>query len=375
MDPEDIQTIFSLPISKSYRPDRLVWHYSHSGRYSVKSGYKVAQDMKAEIEYGPNFNALKAKAWDLPVPPKIKHFFWQIASGSLPVTVRLASRGVNCDTVCKRCEMEEESINHTLFQCPLSRRVWERIFVGSNTDKFPFGSIYSNLDFIYGKGLAHLDLGVTHSSIPWLVWFLWKDRNNKVFQGLQSEPTDIIDQALRDQLWWEEAQVAVRAGPVLTESSSTPEISIYCQVDGSWKATEPHSGLGWWCGDSEHQTLVMGARCQRRSASPLHSELEALLWAMECIRSRGIDCRRFETDSAELLAMVQAPEEWPIFSTLLEEFQVLSASLPLFSLIKIPRTSNMKADCLARSSRVLLSESSFVNNFPLDWVTNRGVLF
>ncbi|XP_010469706.1 PREDICTED: uncharacterized protein LOC104749719 [Camelina sativa] len=367
MDPEDIQIILSLPISKYFRPDRLVWHYTQSGRYSVKSGYKVAQDMKADIEVGPNVSALKAKAWELPVPPKIKHFFWQIASGSLPVTVRLASRGVNCDTICKRCDLEEESINHTLFECPHSRQVWERIFDGPDMDKFPAGSIYSNLDFIYGKGLAHMALGTTHSSIPWLVWFLWKDRNSKKFQGLRSEPMDIINQALREQLWWKESQLTARVDSASTDSPITLEPLIHCQVDGSWKATEPHSGLGWWCGDGENQTLVMGAKCHRRSASPLYSELEALLWAMECIRSRGIDYRRFETDSAELLAMVQVPEEWPAFSTLLEEFQALSASMPSFTLIKIPRTSNVKADCLARSSRDLVSESSFQPEFQAQW--------
>ncbi|XP_010473993.1 PREDICTED: uncharacterized protein LOC104753436 [Camelina sativa] len=335
MDPADIQTIQSLPVSKSFKPDQLVWHYTQSGRYSVKSGYKVALAMKADIEFGPNCNNLKAQAWDLPVPPKIKHFFWQIASGSLPVTVRLASMGVNCNTV------------------------WERVFNGSCKNKFPFGSIYSNLDFIYGKGSGPMAFGTTHSSIPWLLWFLWKDRNKKVFQGLQSKSIDIINQALREQLWWTEAQIAARVGSVSTESLHIPEMIIHCQVDGSWKVMEPNSGLGWWYGDGENQTIVMGAICQRHSSSPLHSELEALLWAMECILSRGIDCRRFETDSAELLAMVQDPKEWPVFSTLLDEFQVLSASLPPFTLSKIPRTSNVKADCLARSSRKLVSETIF----------------
>ncbi|XP_019099569.1 PREDICTED: uncharacterized protein LOC109132415 [Camelina sativa] len=228
MDPEDIQIILSLPISKSLRPDRLVWHYTQSGRYLVKSGYKVAQAMKTEIDYGPNLNDLKAKAWDFQVPPKIKLFFWQIASGSLPVMVRLASRGVNCDTI------------------------WERIFDGSDTDKLMSGSIYSNLDFIYGKSLTPMALGVTHSLIPWLVWFLWKDRNKKVFQELQSEPIDISNQALREQLWWEEAQIAPRIDSNMTDSSHDPELLIHCQVDGSWKATETHSGLGWWCGDGEN---------------------------------------------------------------------------------------------------------------------------
>ncbi|XP_010451887.1 PREDICTED: uncharacterized protein LOC104734079 [Camelina sativa] len=350
MDQEDIQIIRSMPISKSLKPDHLVWH-TKSGRYSVKSGYKVAQDMKAEVIVGPNCNVLMAQAWYLPVPPKIKHFFWQIVSASLPVMVRLASRGVHCDTVCKRCEIAEESINHTFFECPRSTQVWERVFDGLHRDKFPLGSIYSNQDFIYGKGLGPMALGVTHSPLPWLVWFIWKDRNNKVFQGLQSEPIDIINQALREQLWWEEAQMAARSVSSVSEPVKIPETTVRCQVDGSWKSTEQNSGLGWWCGDGENQTFFLGARYQHRSVSPLHSEMEALLWAMECILSRGIVCQRFETDSAELISMVQDPEEWPAFSALLDEFQVLSASFPHFTLSKIPRTVNVKADCLAHSSR------------------------
>jgi len=51
---------------------------------------------------GPNVNSLKAKAWKIKAPLKIKHFIWQIASGSLAITTKLAHRGIQCDTICKR---------------------------------------------------------------------------------------------------------------------------------------------------------------------------------------------------------------------------------------------------------------------------------
>ncbi|XP_010481009.1 PREDICTED: uncharacterized protein LOC104759828 [Camelina sativa] len=79
MDPRDIQIILSMEISKSFKPDKLIWHYSSSGRYSVKSGYRIAHELIKEVEYGPTYTALKAQAWELKVPPKIQHFFWQMA--------------------------------------------------------------------------------------------------------------------------------------------------------------------------------------------------------------------------------------------------------------------------------------------------------
>ena len=58
----------------------------------------------------------------------------------------------------------------------------------------------------------------------------------------------------------------------------------WCFIDGSWKDGDNFSGQGWF------STLVgfnglLGVRNVRTSLSPLHAEMEALLWAMECMRN------------------------------------------------------------------------------------------
>ncbi|XP_023638090.1 uncharacterized protein LOC111830460 [Capsella rubella] len=277
MHPEDIRIIRSMSISKTYKPDRLIWHYTKSGKYTVKSGYWLAHNLIGEAEENPSYTALKAYAWHIRTPPKIKHFIWQIATGTLPVMDALASRKIQCDT----------------------------------------------------------------------------DRNKKVFQGIQSEPVDIINQALSEQLSWEEAQISLTDVTEPIEPVSPPSLIVRCRIDGSWKSGNMFSGLGWWCFRGEEKTYILGAKCLRGCPSPLHSELEALLWAMENILIRRIDCHTFESDCAELIAMVQDPQEWPAFSNLLDDFLLLRASFPSFSLTKISRTCNSKADCLARSSRSL----------------------
>ena len=55
-------------------------------------------------------------------------------------------------------------------------------------------------------------------------------------------------------------------------------------MDGSWKENDIFSGQGWYSTLEGFEGL-MGARNVRASLSPLHAEMEALLWAMECMRN------------------------------------------------------------------------------------------
>ena len=39
VDPNDVKLIESIPLSRNQMDDRNVWHFTNSGKYSVKSGY------------------------------------------------------------------------------------------------------------------------------------------------------------------------------------------------------------------------------------------------------------------------------------------------------------------------------------------------
>lgn len=41
IDPHDVKTIKSLPLSQSQIGDRDGWNFTNNGRYTVKSGYQV----------------------------------------------------------------------------------------------------------------------------------------------------------------------------------------------------------------------------------------------------------------------------------------------------------------------------------------------
>ena len=58
----------------------------------------------------------------------------------------------------------------------------------------------------------------------------------------------------------------------------------WCFTDGSWKEGDIFSGQGWFSTLKGFEGL-MGARNVQATITPLHAEMEALLWPMECMRN------------------------------------------------------------------------------------------
>ncbi|XP_056843165.1 uncharacterized protein LOC130495707 [Raphanus sativus] len=113
----------------------------------------------------------------------------------------------------------------------------------------------------------------------------------------------------------------------------------------------------------------MGARNTRASLSPLHAEVEALIWALECMRNLRQRQVTFATDCSQLVKMVLEPEEWPAFAPYLQEIKKLQESFHNSQIIHVPRTENSRADCLARGVR---QQSSFVVHMDAElpnWIT------
>ena len=83
----------------------------------------------------------------------------------------------------------------------------------------------------------------------------------------------------------------------------------FCLITVSWgKEGVSFSGQGW-LSTLEGFDGLLGARNVRASLSPLHAEIEALLWAMECMRNLRQFQVTFATDCSQLVKMVSEPEE------------------------------------------------------------------
>uniref|UniRef100_A0A0D3D715 RNase H type-1 domain-containing protein n=1 Tax=Brassica oleracea var. oleracea TaxID=109376 RepID=A0A0D3D715_BRAOL len=68
-------------------------------------------------------------------------------------------------------------------------------------------------------------------------------------------------------------------------------------------------GYGWTTLE-----MLMGTQNHVRRESPLHSEVEALRWAMENMLQHST-CQSFGTDCKELIDMIKEPRAWSSFAT------------------------------------------------------------
>ena len=251
-------------------------------------------------------DVLKAFCWKVKCPPKLRHFLWQLLTGCIAVTKNLKARGIQGNTCCTRCGDPEETVNHVFCECPPARQVWALSKIPSNPNIFPIGSLFANMDHLFWRVNPKME----DHQFAWILWYIWKGRNNKVFSNLDIDPRETFNLAELESTLWAEVQVTTNPR-VAHEVQIRPNIRStgrWCFTDGSWKDMDLFSGQGWL------STLpgfggLLGARNVRASLSPLHAEFEALIWAMGCMKNLRQFRVTFATDCSQLVKMVSEPEE------------------------------------------------------------------
>ncbi|CAA7049279.1 unnamed protein product [Microthlaspi erraticum] len=270
------------------------------------------------------------------------------------------------DPRCMRCGMAPETVNHTLFECPPALQVWALSPIPTAPAHFPTGGLFTNMTQLFW----HLPNDDRMRMFPWLIWYIWKARNDKVMSNVDWDPNEIIVKAEAESIAWTKAQERLEMAYPHTETHvEISALGDICQVDGAWKESECRAGLGWYYFNTNTLEKLMGGCNMRRGISPFQAELEALIWAMQCmLRIRKLTTV-FQTDCSDVVKMVSRPEEWPAFSLLLEEVDRCKRRFNSFSIMQIPRTKNTQADKLARSARALLTDVYYVNSVSPVWIS------
>lgn len=97
----DLEVIERIPINIGLE-DKIIWHYDKTGKYMVKSGYKLFMNNKineASSSSYPMGNVWK-NLWKLKIPSKIKIFYWKVLHEIIPTNRNLSKRGVSSSSIC-----------------------------------------------------------------------------------------------------------------------------------------------------------------------------------------------------------------------------------------------------------------------------------
>ena len=126
----DANAILQIPLSRRVVQDVIVWSFEKRGRYTVRSGYFVAKQLrKDELSNGESseqgiVGSLWSRLWKETIPNKIKIFSWRVCLDILPTQDNLIRRRVLVSARYYFCQQEIESILHVLWSCGAAQDVW-----------------------------------------------------------------------------------------------------------------------------------------------------------------------------------------------------------------------------------------------------------
>lgn len=129
VDPLDVDMILRIPLVSATQRDILVWHFSKSGYFSIRSAYHLAlnkrmEEIRGSSSSGSSSHVMWKKVWHLKVPHKKRHFLWHALNDYLPTRWKLWNRGIGETGECPRCGFKAEKGVHALLYCPAAIAMW-----------------------------------------------------------------------------------------------------------------------------------------------------------------------------------------------------------------------------------------------------------
>ncbi|KAL0343066.1 UNVERIFIED_CONTAM: hypothetical protein Sangu_1194000 [Sesamum angustifolium] len=179
--PVDSDIILSIPIGRTGAPDLLIWHYSRSGIFSVRSAYHLACSLELRSSSSSSHvlgQSWWRRVWQAKIPNKVKVFVWRACLNALPTGDNLARRIPNTLAKCPFCGCSKEDRMHIFVLCPFARQVW-----GLSSIPLSFTSLQIPDFWAWMQAVAAGLDGVNFGFFLCMCWSIWWCRNGAGFQS------------------------------------------------------------------------------------------------------------------------------------------------------------------------------------------------
>jgi len=298
--------------------------------------------------------------WRIKMPPRIKIFLRRATRGCLPTRVRLQTRGVTCPVHCPFCNEPKDSL-HALFLCNIISSCWQ--LSGLRSKISPVIQNQADISVIILEILQRLD----HNQRPifsTLIWSIWKNRNNKVWNDKSEACQAIWDKAKALLASWTNAQkvkqrMSITQVTRLIEKWTKPSLDRYkCNVDASFSEPLDMVGIGICIRDEEGAFVLAWTEWFSPITDVDIGEALGLLKALEWVRDLHKWNMDFEVDSKTMADNIyRSHESVSEFSEITNNYAHLLCTDLMNSDVKfIRRQANKVAHSLAKSA---LLEASF----------------
>lgn len=117
----------------------------------------------------------------------------------------MRKRGIQGDGICKVCGEEEESVAHMIFHCSEAERIWKLSpvnWVGLQHCSANLRDWWTEM----GKARSTEVLKERQESSAYLIWSIWKARNNWCFNGICMAEIEVVQKTWREWIEFKKEQ-------------------------------------------------------------------------------------------------------------------------------------------------------------------------
>ncbi|XP_076919179.1 uncharacterized protein LOC143579888 [Bidens hawaiensis] len=140
--------------------------------------------------------------WETWVPIKINCFVWRMLQNKIPVAPNLINRGMSLlSTDCRACVSEVESTKLVFLDCNRAKAIWRLISIWCGWDFTGLDSFKHLLDITeepQSKCDRRLLIAIVYSTF----WFIWKQRNERVFNARIVSIDSTVEEIKRSLFGW-----------------------------------------------------------------------------------------------------------------------------------------------------------------------------
>ncbi|KAM6559150.1 hypothetical protein CsatA_028389 [Cannabis sativa] len=376
----DIERILSIPLSFFSNTDRLIWHGTSSGVYTVKSGFHLATTLEEQDQSSSsNLQSSWWKTfWNLTLPSKIKIFAWKVMNNALPTAAALYKRKVIDSAACSMCTNAWESIGHALFSCKHARSVWKA--TGFSFD-FRQAQQMSNGDYLFHLSTLHSQSNL--ELIICTMWALWSSRNRTLHgsprEDGQRTATFASDYLAKCRNHTSKKQTTAVGQPVVPTASTSCNntsatgirwlpptgLGLKINVDAAVNNAEKKLGIGAIVRDSSGQVVAALSKPVQGCFRSDEMEAKALFHSLNWVLQYQFNITNIETDALRVYqALNSTSTDLSSFSDLILDVRCLLSFFPEAHISHTKRNANHAAHGLAKHALALDQDICWLGEIP-----------
>jgi ribonuclease HI len=293
--------------------------------------------------------------WNLKLPENIRHFVWIIMHGKLPTNCTRVTHHISTDKSCYRCGAANETILHTLRDCPKAMQVW-------NDFDFPSHTHFHGDDMYNWVKLN----AVTDHGPLFLIccWMIWKSRNEESFKNISRALWNTLSQITTLLHSTKKAFGGSNkiSTPILVSWHPPPKNVIKVNVDGSSIGNPGPSGFGGLLRNT-FGGWITGFAGSCGFTSNINAELQAISHDLDIAWNHGFRNVICESDFQTALKLIQegVPSTHP-YAPLVDYIRSLIHKKWQLVLVHTLRKGNASVDWIAKLGASLVQE---LKMFPI----------